>query len=252
MSIYLTGTLWVIGAAVISAVLVVITRRFGSEEVGEKNLGAGGSVFSIVAGLHAVLVAFILISLFDASNSAEEQVQKEANALVAVDWSSDSLPEPAKTKVEQLIRDYVSTVVDDEWPRMRDGQEVDNRGWTTLNQLRDTIATAAPDGAWQEDRKAEAANQLWEVYQARQERLDAAGNGINPVVWLALLIGTGLSLLFPFLFGGPNLISQLLITITLSSTLVLLLFAIYQMQNPFSGGVHIPPDAFSSALDRLS
>ncbi|MDX3664133.1 DUF4239 domain-containing protein [Streptomyces sp. ID05-26A] len=252
MSIYLTGTLWVLGAAAISAVLVVITRRFGSEEVGEKNLGAGGSVFSIVAGLHAVLAAFILISLFDSANGAEEQVQKEANALVAVNWSSDSLPEPAKTKVDQLIRDYVSTVVDDEWPRMRDGEEVGNQGWTTLNQLKDTISTAAPDGGWQEDRKAEAANQLWEVYQARQERLDAADNGVNPVVWLALLIGTGLSLLFPYLFRGPTLTSQLLITITLSSTLVLLLFAIYQLQNPFSGGVLIPPDAFSSALDRLS
>ncbi|HEX8869735.1 MAG TPA: DUF4239 domain-containing protein [Lentzea sp.] len=252
MSIYVTGLLWVLGAAVLSAIIVVITRRFGSEEVGEKNLGAGGSVFSIVAGLHAVLVAFILISLFDASNNAEEQVQREANALVAVDWSSDSLPEPAKTKVEQLIRDYVSTVVDDEWPKMREGEDVDNRGWATLNQLRDTIATAAPDGDWQQDRKTEAANQLWEVYQARQERLDAAGNGVNPVVWLALLIGTALSLLFPYLFGGPNLISQLLITVTLSSTLVLLLFAIYQLQNPFSGGVNIPPDAFSSALDRLS
>ncbi|MFC3894176.1 DUF4239 domain-containing protein [Lentzea rhizosphaerae] len=252
MSIYLNGTLWVLGAAVISAVLVVITRRFGSDEVAEKNLGAGGSVFSIVAGLHAVLVAFILISLFDASNGAEEQVQKEANALVAVTWASGSLPEPAKSTVDQLVRDYVSTVVDDEWPRMREGEDVGNTGWTTLNQLRDTIATAAPDGDWQQDRKAEAANQLWQVYQARQERLDAAGNGVNPVVWLALLIGTGLSLLFPYLFGGPNLISQLLITITLSSTLVLLLFAIYQMQNPFSGGVHIPPDAFSAALDRLS
>jgi hypothetical protein len=135
---------------------------------------------------------------------------------------------------------------------MREGEDVGDKGWTTLNQLRDTIATATPDGDWQQDRKAEAANQLWQVYQARQERLDAAGNGVNPVVWLALLIGTGLSLLFPYLFGGPNLISQLLITITLSSTLVLLLFAIYQMQNPFSGGVHIPPDAFSAALDRLS
>lgn len=252
MSIYVTGLLWVLGAAVLSAIIVVITRRFGSEEVGEKNLGAGGSVFSIVAGLHAVLVAFILISLFDASHTAEEQVQREANSLVAVNWSSDSLPEPAKSKVDQLIRTYVSTVVDEEWPRMREGEDVDNKGWTTLNQLKETIATAAPDGAWQEDRKAEAANQLWEVYQARQERLDAADNGISPVVWLALLIGTALSLLFPYLFGGPNLISQLLITITLSSTLVLLLFAIYQMQNPFSGGVHIPPDAFSAALDRLS
>ncbi len=252
MSIYLSGTLWVLGAAVISAVLVVITRRFGSDEVSEKNLGAGGSVFSIVAGLHAVLAAFILISLFDAANSAEEQVQKEANALVAVNWSSASLPEPAKSKVDQLSRDYLSTVVEDEWPRMREGEDVDNRGWVMLNQLKETIATASPDGAWQEDRKTEAANQLWDVYQARQERLDATGNGVNPVVWLALLIGTLLSLLFPFLFGGPTLVSQLLFTITLSSTLVLLLFAIYELQNPFSGGVLIPSDAFSSARDRLS
>ncbi|ANZ34984.1 hypothetical protein BBK82_01740 [Lentzea guizhouensis] len=252
MSIYVSGLLWVLGAAAVSSVIVVITRRFGSDEVSEKNLGAGGSVFSIVAGLHAVLVAFILISLFDAANGAEEQVQKEANALVAVNWSADSLPEPAKSRVDQLIRDYVQTVVDDEWPKMREGEDVDNKGWNTLNQLRDTIATASPNGDWQEDRKAEAANQLWEVYQARQERIDASGGGVNPVVWLALLIGTGLSLLFPYLFGGPNLVSQLLITVTLSSTLVLLLFAIYQLQNPFSGGVHIPPDAFSSALDRLS
>ncbi|GHH53143.1 bestrophin-like domain [Lentzea cavernae] len=252
MSIYLTGALWVLGAAVLSAVLVVITRRFGSEEVSEKNLGAGGSVFSIVAGLHAVLAAFILISLFDAANGAEEQVQKEANALVAVDWASDSLPEPAKSGVDELIRDYVSIVVQDEWPRMREGENVDNQGWLTLNRLRDTISTAAPNGDWQEDRKAEAANQLWQVYQARQERLDAADNGVNPVVWLALLIGTGLSLLFPYLFRGPTLTSQMLITVTLTSTLVLLLFAIYQLQNPFDGGVLIPSDAFSSALDRLS
>jgi hypothetical protein len=252
LSIYVSGALWVLGAAVISAVLVVVTRRFGSEEVGEKNLGAGGSVFSIVAGLHVVLAAFILISLFDAANGAEEQVQKEANALVAVDWASDSLPEPAKSAVDELIRDYVSIVVQDEWPRMREGENVDNQGWLTLNRLRETISTAAPNGDWQEDRKAEAANQLWNVYQARQERLDAADNGVNPVVWLALLIGTVLSLLFPYLFGGPTLISQLLITVTLTSTLVLLLFAIHQLQNPFDGGVLIPSDAFSSALDRLS
>lgn len=248
----MSGLLWVLGAAVVSSVIVVFTRRFNSEEVGEKNLAVGGSVFSIVAGLHAVLTAFILISLFDAANAAEEQVQKEANALVAVTWSTGSLPEPAKSRVDQLVRSYVQTVVDEEWPKMREGENVDGKGWNTLNQLRDTIAATAPDGGWQEDRKTEAANQLWEVYQARQERVDAADGGVNPVVWLALLIGTGLSLLFPYLFGGPNLVSQLLITVTLSSTLVLLLFAIHQLQNPFSGGVQISPDAFTSTLDRLS
>jgi hypothetical protein len=225
LSIYVTGLLWVLGAAVISAVLVVLTRRFGSEDDREKTLGSGGAVFSIVAGLHAVLVAFILISLFDSANSAE---------------------------VDDLGRQYVNIVVDEEWPRMREGEEPGDKGWDKLSELRAAIASAAPDGTWQEDRKAEAANQLWAVYEARQSRLDASGGGVNPVVWLALIIGTVLSLMFPYLFGGPNLFSQLLITITLTSTLILLLFAIYQMQNPFSGGVHIPPDAFTSALDRLS
>jgi hypothetical protein len=252
LSIYLTGLLWVLGAGAISAVLVVFTRRFGSESDREKTLGSGGAVFSIVGGLHAVLVAFILISLFDAANAAEDAVTKEANALVAVNWAAKSLPEPARTKVDELGREYVNVVVDEEWPRMRDGADIDNRGWTKLNEMRSTIESAAPDGDWQLDRKTEAANQLWEVYQARQARIDAAGGGVNPVVWFALAIGTVLSLLFPYLFGGPNLISQLLITITLTSTLILLLFAIYQMQNPFSGGVHIPPDAFTSALERLS
>lgn len=252
MSIYVTGLLWVLGAAAISAVLVVFTRRFGSEEDRERTLGSGGAVFSIVAGLHAVLVAFILISLFDAANSAEDAVTKEANALVAVHWAANSLPEPARAKVDELGKQYVNVVVDEEWPRMGDGGDVDNKGWQKLNELRATIETAAPDGEWQLDRKTEAANQLWEVYQARQTRIDAASGGVNPVVWLALIIGTVLSLLFPYLFGGPNLFSQLLITITLTSTLILLLFAIYQMQNPFSGGVHIPPDAFTSALERLS
>ncbi|WP_352244164.1 hypothetical protein [Lentzea sp. NBRC 105346] len=229
-----------------------MTRRFGSEDDREKTLGSGGAVFSIVGGLHAVLVAFILISLFDGANAAEDAVNKEANGLVAVNWAAKSLPEPARTKVDELGKQYVGIVVDEEWPRMSDGGDIGNKGWDKLNELRATIADAAPDGDWQLDRKTEAANQLWDVYQARQARLDAAGGGVNPVVWLALIIGTVLSLLFPYLFGGPNLISQLLITVTLSSTLILLLFAIYQMQNPFSGGVHIPPDAFTAAMDRLS
>lgn len=252
MSIYASGLLWVVGAAVISAILVVVTRRFGSEDDREKTLGSGGAVFSIVGGLHAVLVAFILISLFDGANAAEDAVNREANGLVAVNWAAKSLPEPAKTKVDELGKQYVTIVVDEEWPAMREGADVTTKGWDKLNEMRATIETAAPDGDWALDRKTEAANQLWEVYQARQTRIDSAGSDVKPVVWLALIIGTILSLMFPYLFGGPNLISQLLITITLTSTLVLLLFAIYQMQNPFSGGVQIPPDVFSSAMDRLS
>jgi hypothetical protein len=38
----------------------------------------------------------------------------------------------------------------------------------------------------------------------------------------------------------------------LSGAIGLLLFAIYQLQNPFGGGASVGPDAFISALSRLS
>ena len=198
-----------------------------------------------------VLAAFVLISLFDAANTVGDNINREANSLVAVRWAADSLPEATRTKVEELSRSYASIVVDEEWPRMRNAESVGNGGWETLNRLRETIAVAETDNAWQEDRKTEAANQLWQVYEARQARLEAATNSVSTVLWFALVIGTILSLLFPYLFGGSTLTSQLIFTVTLSATLTLLLFAIYQMQNPFSGGVSIEPDAFTSVVEHL-
>jgi hypothetical protein len=38
----------------------------------------------------------------------------------------------------------------------------------------------------------------------------------------------------------------------MAGTIALLLFAIYQLQNPFSGGAKIGPDAFNSVLGRLT
>jgi hypothetical protein len=37
----------------------------------------------------------------------------------------------------------------------------------------------------------------------------------------------------------------------LAGTIALLLFAVYQMQDPFTGGAAVGPDAFTSALSRL-
>jgi hypothetical protein len=37
----------------------------------------------------------------------------------------------------------------------------------------------------------------------------------------------------------------------MAATLAVLLFAIYQLQNPFAGGASIGSDAFQSALGRL-
>lgn len=252
----MTGLFWVLGAAVAAALIAVLIHRISSSSNRSSNNDVAGQVFTIVAGLHAVLLAFVLISLFDAVSAARSDSTNEANNLVAVTWAADSLPEPAHTKASELASAYTTIVVNKEWPQMRDTGKVDaSEGWDKLNELRDTIANTqtADNDDWQASRKQTATDQLWEAYQNRQARLDAAAsNGVSTVVWFALVLGSVMSMGLVYLHGGPRMIPHALISGTLAAAITLLLFAIYQLQNPFSGGAAVGPDAFTAVLDRLS
>ncbi|MBP2330898.1 hypothetical protein JOF56_011283 [Kibdelosporangium banguiense] len=256
MSIYVSGAFWIIGAGVTAALVAALIHRVPATAGLRDNNEVAGQVFTIVAGLHAVLLAFVLISLFDGVSAAQDDSQREANNLVAVSWAADSLPDPTSTKVRQVTAAYSDTVVSKEWPQMSaTGQVESSPGWQQLEELRNVIANAptAADDTWQESRKAAATDQLWEVYQARQARLDAAaGGGVSTVVWFALIIGSLMSMTLIYLHGGPKVLSHALISGTLASAITLLLFAIYQLQNPFSGGAAVGPDAFRAVLDRMS
>ena len=70
-------------------------------------------------------------------------------------------------------------------------------------------------------------------------------------MWFVLIIGSVVCLILPNLFGGTRLFPHVLLASTLAGALALMLFAIYQLQNPFSGGTRIDPSAFSWALERL-
>ncbi|KZB80140.1 DUF4239 domain-containing protein [Amycolatopsis regifaucium] len=254
MGIYLTGIAWVVGAAIFAGFVGYLVRKFGWEEGRRDNNDAAGQVFTIVGGLHAVLVAFILISLFDSASAARDGSYHEADSLVAAVWAADSLGAEAKDEVRKLSAEYITTVEQREWPLMAEGDEtVPDTGWAQLDQLRKAVEKAPSDDDWVRERKAEATAQLWQVYEARQSRLNAVeGSRVGGVVWFALILGSLISVLLPNLFGGTRLAAHLVIVSTLAGTITLLLFAIYQLQNPFGGGIRIPPDAFTAARARLA
>lgn len=250
MSIYVSGILWVVGAALAAGVTAYLVRRMGEAQGTVDNNDAAGQVFTLVGGLEAVLLAFVLISLFDGTSAAEDAAYKEADSLVAAVWATESLPEGSE--VAAGARAYAREVISQEWPRMRDGATVDDSGWTELEKLRATVAAASATDEWAIGRKTEATDQLWEVYQTRQDRLNTAtGGGVNSVVWFALVVGGVMAVALPILFGGPTTATHILIVSILAGTVALLLFATHQLQNPYGGGAQVSPDAFQSALERL-
>jgi hypothetical protein len=251
VSLYSAGVATVASVAALAAGVAFLLRRLAlragrAEACVERNEPLG-QVFTIVGGLHAVVLAFVLITLFDGASAAADDAAREANALVAVDWAAAALPEPTRSAIHELTTQYMDTVIEREWPRLRAGQPVDGTGRMQLDELRQAIDRADTSNAWQHERRLAAANRLWEAYQARQRRLDASGGGVGLVVWFALVTGSLLAMALPFLFGGTELATHVVMVAVLAATISLLMFAIYQMQNPFSGGASIEPDAFQSA-----
>ncbi|PWV73869.1 Protein of unknown function [Prauserella marina] len=211
-------------------------------------------MFTIVGGLHAVLISFVLISLFDGVTQAGESAEREANGLVAVAWAADALPEQARDRVHELSREYATAVIEQEWPRLAAGEQVTGAGWARLDELRATLTAASitTSDEWEAGRKAEAETQLLKVYEERQARINDADNrGLEPVVWFVLGLGRFITVVLSNLFGGTRLVTHTIIVTTLAGMIVLLLFAIYQLQNPFGSDTQLGPDAFRNALDRL-
>jgi hypothetical protein len=252
MSIYLAGLLWMLGAMIAAAGLMIVIRKYVSEAHRHASDDAASRVFTVVAGLEAVLLAFVLISLFDGVSSARSGSYQEADSLVAVYWDANLLPRPASTQIQKLAVSYGQTVLDDEWPAMQDRGPLGDTGKSTLDELHDTIAAFVPTTYPQEDRQTQLTNDLSSVYQARQQRISASATRVNPLIWAALIVGAILSVALTCLFGGDKLLVHVLISSALAGTVTVLLFATFQLQDPFSGAAHLTPAAFSAALSQLS
>lgn len=252
MNVYVTGLLCVLGAVLLATLLMIGIRRFVPEEHRHSGEEATGRVFTVVAGLEAVLTAFVLISVFDAVDAARANATQEANSLVAVYWDADLLPADARDQIQKLVRGYANTVVDQEWPALRDDTPVAQTGKAELDRIHLAIAAVVPTTNPAENRQTQISTDLATVYQDRQQRLDAATARVNPIVWLALIIGAVLSVSLTCLFGGEKLRTHIIVAATLAGTLTILLFATYQLQNPYGGAVAVSPEAFGAALSQFS
>jgi hypothetical protein len=68
--------------------------------------------------------------------------------------------------------------------------------------------------------------------------------GINPLLWLILIVGGVVVIVFTFFFGAENFKAQLIITVLLTTLISLFLFTILSLDFPFSGSMSISPSPF--------
>src|SRR5918997_3123718 len=252
------GVLVVCGASVGAVVGLVLVQRLVPATIREEHNDVAGFIYAALGVIYAVLLALVVIAVWEEYGAASDTVEQEANAAADIFWLADGLPEPRGARVQELVRSYAEEVVRREWPLMEQGraplmtqERGTPAGWTIIDDIRQDIQGFEPRTKAGEQLYAEGLDQVDTLSDARRMRLVAAEEGVPGVLWAALVFGGVAAVGFTDLFGLGKKWGDRRMVVTPGAVIGLVLFTVGAMEYPLSGSVRIGPGAFELILDRF-
>ncbi|MBV8402100.1 MAG: DUF4239 domain-containing protein [Acetobacteraceae bacterium] len=210
-----------------------------------------GYTIAVVGVIYAVLLAFIAVAVWEDFGRAEGLVQTEANLVGNLYRDTVGLPEPLATDLRHDLFVYAETVVQDEWPALTEGRVDDEAGWQLLDRFHlALVRLQSPDPAVLV-LETEMIRNLNALYDARRGRFHAATHGLPPILWLNLIAGAAVTILFSFMFGVPNFLMHVVMVGMLAASIALVLALIILLDSPFRGQNHISAAPFERLVKTV-
>jgi uncharacterized membrane protein YraQ (UPF0718 family) len=209
-----------------------------------------GFIYAVLGVIYAVLIALVVIAVWEDFAAARDTVERESSELDDVFRLAHSLPEPEGRQLQELARSYARVVVDEEWALMAQAR-TSPRAWELLDEMTLHFENVEVRTKAEQVRYAEALARMDELADARNARLVEAGEGIPTVVWGVLAVGGILVVGFAYLFGLENTLVHNLMVGALALLISSVLFTIGVLEYPFSGDVRVSPEAFELVLERM-
>ncbi len=252
------GVLVVGGVCLLALAGFELVQRLVPASSRQQHNDVAGFIYAALGVIYAVLLALVVIAVWEEYGAARETVEQEANATAEIFWLANQLPEPRGTHVQELARSYAEEVIHKEWPLMEKGEapmmaqgEGTGEGWTIIDDIREELQDVEPRTPADEQLYAEGLDQVQRLADARRMRLVAAEEGVPRVLWAVLIFGGMAAVGFTYLFGLESTWAHRLMVVTLTAVIGLVLFTIGALEHPFSGGARIGTGAFELILERF-
>lgn len=206
-----------------------------------------GYTIGLVSVIYGVLAGLSAMYLINNNTYTSDAVQREANSVANLHRDSNWLGNPARSEIHNELKAYLNEVINTEWPLMGNGKSVNSKGDMIIKEIADQIynhsLTAPSQNIILQDMLAEIKG----LYDARHQRIQMSYSGLDPAIWVVILVGTILTLCINFLFGMNFYLHIITVTAAalMTSSMIVLLIA---LNKPFQGSNMIEPEPFRSVL----
>jgi Protein of unknown function (DUF4239) len=207
-------------------------------------LGTLGTVYAVIMG-------FMLFTVWSDFSTAGLNVEMEASAARNLFRIAEGLPQPQRAQVEQLTRQYVHAVIEQDWPEMDRGQ-VPEASHIVNQKLWRTVLSAKNLSVSESIADDHALSALGELTAHRQTRLRDNVRSLPGILWCVLLVGGALTVVSVTMFGATDIRLHTIQLFSLTILITLIVLAIADLDRPFAGWVHISEGAFLRAEQNLT
>jgi hypothetical protein len=237
-----------LGAALL---FMVLLNRLWSGEKRSVNNDLIGWQLTIIGTTYAVILGFMLYTVWTAYGEAQVNVDLEASALRDLYRTADALPEPQRTQLKLDARAYADAVIDNDWPEMADGKIPE--GSHVINEaMWKTAMTIKPDSPTEVIYTNHLLDHLTTLTEHRRTRMLQAVYKLPPIFWVVLIIGGVVTVLSAATFGARSFALHAFQVTSFTLLVTLVLLAISDVNLPFQGWIHIDDYAFIRARTYMT
>jgi hypothetical protein len=249
--VWLVAIIVTTAAEVFSVGLMLVARHtYGVNRLSLNNEVAGFK-FAVVGVFYAVLLAFVVIAVWETYTDTDGAVRDEAKAVVDLQLVIHALPLGGGAEISKDLVTYAEDVPALEWPSMAVGMPSEVVSMD-LRKLSTAILALQPETRRDLALYQDALRLLTEIADNRIERLESANGSVPVILWIVLIIGGAITLGYPAFFASSNLGAQILMTASLAALVAMSLVLALAFDFPFTGDPHISSLPFEEALAHMS
>jgi hypothetical protein len=219
----------------------ILRLLIGGDASTNETIGLATGGFSLFYGL---LLGLLTVAAYENRERTQNAILNEASAIGAIYATVGSYPEPYRSDLRELLRDYVQYTIHRDWPAHLQG-EVTPGGVNRMTAFGQWLARFEPKGASQEVLHQAAVTSFESLKSARQMRLNGVSTRIPTVLWYAVLVGAVATLLQLLMIRARPIAHLVLGTISVFF-LGVVIFVIIALDAPLYGSEALPPDPYIS------
>ena len=201
-SSFSAAILFVVVFVTFSLVCLYLAKRFCKSFLFNEATDYGQIFASAIGVVFALILAFVAVATWQNYNKVTDGVLKEANSLHNVYRNLGAYPEPFRSEMRELIRQYVQRVITDEWPKQARAMQ-DETAHKLITHINAVILSFYPRDNREMLLHQETLRMVSGYRGLRHDRIIGGRPNITPSMWITLVGGTLLYLTFLCFFDIP-------------------------------------------------